>query len=764
MEKLVEKGLPLWVVLVGWVHVGLFVLGEESLLWGRDPYDDLTAQIAYFGPSVIENFADCQTSAEFIRQRLAIVNAQLSEMNAPGAIVDDALRVKLASYQTNLIACSTLIESCLGEEGVVGGDDSGSLVSTCAYSMSAAPQPHLAGSVTSVSSQEAENRSALPRRTIGQSVREEYQTNGLRGALGQFGESALLGLGNLTGQRQRGSGTNWRGQSRTSEERRGRSRTGEIFSPARPYISRGGSQDLLSEEAGAITIATPSPHVTGLTGVLSLSTQRPGVPSPPPPQPGLLGNSAMQPPPPFEDGFLPEETPLTTPDEEMVARWPDPAQPSTSSEHPGEQHLERSLLRRATHRVVKRSRSSAQKVGRWLGIVKSPDSEVATPGLPSAVNLSSAHNSEQSQPGSPTTRHGSPAHQARLMTNLERPAQAPPPPLQLHAPIPSTEGSAEALPPPPPIMGQGSLLGSEASFGPPPPPSMVVQTGSAPLATNIPPPPPPPPSNLFGSTQENGHSGSLAAQIANARLRQVNRRGEEGAEGGGTAGDPSGPGPSTSTAVGSAPRPSTGREGLMSDLTNALALRKRQSENPGGTGNRLTSVRNLPVVDERKILEIKEEYRVVAEEEKQEFLRREVKNLTRRYTQLGPEETAERIKFFKRELPLELSDELSSMLCPENFVFGQWEAVKFRIILKKQDSETSGGNDNEGGVDTDEWGEDEADAPTTSKNSKSIRRRVANFLKRTPSIRSRASEISSTSSSSNPERPLRGKKRGQKKK
>ncbi|XP_031656754.1 ena/VASP-like protein isoform X6 [Oncorhynchus kisutch] len=147
----------------------------------------------------------------------------------------------------------------------------------------------------------------------------------------------------------------------------------------------------------------------------------------------------------------------------------------------------------------------------------------------------------------------------------ERRSSNPGSPFQGH---PGVLSVAPPAPMPPPMSmgcGPSSLGGGPTSLGasmPPPPP------GPPPPSEGAPPPPLPPPLPMVGGGQgeEAPAPTGLAAMIAGAKLRRVNRPEDSNSSGSGTKNE--------------ANRTSGGSGGLMEEMNALLARRKAASEKP----------------------------------------------------------------------------------------------------------------------------------------------------------------------------------------
>ncbi|XP_055728200.1 ena/VASP-like protein isoform X4 [Salvelinus fontinalis] len=141
------------------------------------------------------------------------------------------------------------------------------------------------------------------------------------------------------------------------------------------------------------------------------------------------------------------------------------------------------------------------------------------------------------------------------------------------SPFPGHPGVLSVAPPapmPPPMSMGSSLGGGPPSLGapmPPPPP------GPPPPSAGAPPPPLPPPLPMGGGGQgeEAPAPTGLAAMIAGAKLRRVNRPEDSNSSGSGAKND--------------ANRTSGGSGGLMEEMNALLARRKAASEKPEDSQN-----------------------------------------------------------------------------------------------------------------------------------------------------------------------------------
>ncbi|XP_071226857.1 ena/VASP-like protein isoform X4 [Salvelinus alpinus] len=159
--------------------------------------------------------------------------------------------------------------------------------------------------------------------------------------------------------------------------------------------------------------------------------------------------------------------------------------------------------------------------------------------------------------------------QQQMQAHMERERRSSNP----GSPFPGHPGVLSVAPPasmPPPMSMGSSLGGGPPSLGapmPPPPP------GPPPPSAGAPPPPLPPPLPMGGGGQgeEAPAPTGLAAMIAGAKLRRVNRPEDSNSSGSGAKND--------------ANRTSGGSGGLMEEMNALLARRKAASEKPEDSQN-----------------------------------------------------------------------------------------------------------------------------------------------------------------------------------
>nr|XP_046148021.1 ena/VASP-like protein isoform X4 [Oncorhynchus gorbuscha] len=159
--------------------------------------------------------------------------------------------------------------------------------------------------------------------------------------------------------------------------------------------------------------------------------------------------------------------------------------------------------------------------------------------------------------------------QQQMQAHMERERRSSNP----GSPFPGHPGVLSVAPPapmPPPMSMGSSLGGGPPSLGapmPPPPP------GPPPPSAGAPPPPLPPPLPMSGGGQgeEAPAPTGLAAMIAGAKLRRVNRPEDSNSSGSGAKND--------------ANRTSGSSGGLMEEMNALLARRKAASEKPEDSQN-----------------------------------------------------------------------------------------------------------------------------------------------------------------------------------
>ncbi|XP_031693348.1 ena/VASP-like protein isoform X4 [Oncorhynchus kisutch] len=159
--------------------------------------------------------------------------------------------------------------------------------------------------------------------------------------------------------------------------------------------------------------------------------------------------------------------------------------------------------------------------------------------------------------------------QQQMQAHMERERRSSNP----GSPFPGHPGVLSVAPPapmPPPMSMGSSLGGGPPSLGapmPPPPP------GPPPPSAGAPPPPLPPPLPMGGGGQGEEASAptGLAAMIAGAKLRRVNRPEDSNSSGSGAKND--------------ANRTSGSSGGLMEEMNALLARRKAASEKPEDSQN-----------------------------------------------------------------------------------------------------------------------------------------------------------------------------------
>ncbi|XP_037575855.1 protein enabled isoform X4 [Dermacentor silvarum] len=128
---------------------------------------------------------------------------------------------------------------------------------------------------------------------------------------------------------------------------------------------------------------------------------------------------------------------------------------------------------------------------------------------------------------------------------------------------PGTNGGAPPPPPPGGTSGMSVAVGSVAASGPPPapapPPSGGMASGGAP-----PPPPPPPPPGGSQGREDDSSPLSLAAALANAKLKKTSNKIYEGTD---------------TLKKGSGGVPMMGMASMIDEMRGTLAKRRAQAEN-----------------------------------------------------------------------------------------------------------------------------------------------------------------------------------------
>jgi len=157
------------------------------------------------------------------------------------------------------------------------------------------------------------------------------------------------------------------------------------------------------------------------------------------------------------------------------------------------------------------------------------------------------------------------------------PAPAPTPPAPSTPPTTAPRPTAPPTPTAPPAMAPPPPASPSSISGPPPPPSGGGPPPPPPGPSGGGPPPPPGPPSFSAPASSGG--GSLAEQLAKAKLRKTEPPPESPSLGGGVVGATNSASPSTE-APAPAPRPSGGGMDMMSELQKKLARKIATAATP----------------------------------------------------------------------------------------------------------------------------------------------------------------------------------------